>query len=291
VPPGGRFLVGMVDARRDDGAAGAFVAAVGHEPDVVSVFTSLAEPFPADVVAAIRATGATPMVTLEPWPTTPGVACAADVATCVLRGDFDAVLTRWAFAAATSGPMLLRFAHEPNLTHYPWGRGRVEPQAYVEMWRYVRAVFGVAGATEVAWVWAFQAPGGPNPDPAPWWPGPDAVDWVGIDGYNGGTSLDWGGWSSFAALFGEAFRAADRIAPHHPVMVTETASARQGGSRPAWIAAMTDVLATARVCGLVWFEVDKEAAWSVADDAPSADALRAALDRLTRADDVASSCA
>jgi hypothetical protein len=34
------------------------------------------------------------------------------------------------------------------------------------------------------------------------------------------------------------------------------------------------------VCGLVWFEIDKEADWSVADDPPSAAALAAVFGRL-----------
>jgi hypothetical protein len=287
VPPGERFLVGVVQARPSEGFAttDAFAQAVGHEPDVVSVFTSFAQPFPAEAIAAIRARGATPMVTLEPWPTTPGVPCDADVATCVLRGDFDVVIAAWAIAAAADGtPLLLRFAHEPNLTHYPWGQGVVAPADYVAMWRYVHAMFAVVGATEVAWVWAFQAPGGPNPDPAPWWPGADVVDWVGIDAYNGGTSLDWGGWSPFDALFGAGFDVADRLAPHHPLMITETASTTAGGSRADWIARMADVLARERVCGLVWFEVDKEAPWSVAGDEASARALRDAF-AMVRADD------
>jgi hypothetical protein len=294
VPPGRTFLVGVVQARPSEGFAttDAFAQAVGHEPDVVSVFTSFAQPFPAATIAAIRARGATPMVTLEPWPTTPRVPCVADVATCVLRGDFDAVIAAWAIAAAADGaPLLVRFAHEPNLTHYPWGQGVVAPGDYVAMWRYVHAMFAVAGAIDVAWVWAFQAPGGPNPDPAPWWPGADVVDWVGIDAYNGGTSLDWGGWSPFGALFGAAFDAADRIAPDHPVMITETASTTAGGSRAAWITRMADVLARERVCGLVWFEVDKEAPWSVARDDPSSRALRDAFASLRTDDRSPSTCA
>ena len=96
---------------------------------------------------------------------------------------------------------------------------------------------------------------------------------------------------SSAALFGAAFDAASRLAPHHPVMITETASATAGGSRPEWIAHMADVLAREDVCGLVWFEVDKEAAWSVADDEPSARALADALTALRTDERSPRSCA
>jgi hypothetical protein len=296
VNPPGRFLTGVVEPALDPAlpTVGSFGGAVGRAPDLVSVFVSFAEPFPAERVAAIRARGATPMVTLEPWPSAPGVACQPPVTQCLASGAFDQVAAQWAAAAAASGgPLLLRFGHEPNLRHYPWGLGAGEPAAYVEAWHRMREVFLGAGATNVEWVWAFQAPGGPNPDPEPWFPGEEAIDWIAIDGYNGGTALDWGGWLSFEDLFALGLDAASRLAPKHPVMISETASATAGGDRAAWIRTMERVLVDEpTVCALVWFEVDKEADWSVGDHPPSAAALGGALDALAARDvSGTSSCA
>jgi hypothetical protein len=263
-----------------------FGLAVGRDPALVSVFASFAEPFPAERVAAIRARGAVAMVTLEPWPSAPGVICEPPVTTCLASGAFDQVAAQWASAAAASGgPVLLRFGHEPNLQHYPWGRGKGTPATYVAAWHRMQQVFAAAGATNVQWVWAFQAPGGPNPDPEPWFPGAEAIDWIAIDGYNGGTALEWGGWLSFGDLFARGLDAATRLAPHHPVMISETASATAGGDRAAWIRAMERVLSEEpTVCALVWFEIDKEADWSVGDHPPSATALGDAFNALTSRD-------
>jgi hypothetical protein len=283
-PLGSGFLTGVVEPTKGGTlpTVDAFATAMGRPPEIVAVFTSFAQPFPAVEVAAIRARGAIPLVTLEPWPNAPGVACTTDVGTCLRAGTFDGVAQAWATAAADGGQrLLLRFAHEPNLRHYPWGLGKVAPIDYVEAWRHVHRLFTATGATNIEWVWAFQAPGGPNPDPSPWWPGLDVVDWVAIDGYNAGRALDWGGWLSFESLFARGLAATGRLAPRHPVLVTETASSTSGGSRVEWIRRMADLLATKEsVCGLVWFEIDKEADWSVADDPPSAAALAGAFGQL-----------
>src|SRR5687767_14483552 len=69
------FLTGVVEPTKGGAlpTVDTFAAAVGHEPEIVSVFSSFAQPFPATEVAAIHERGAIAMVTLEPWPSAPGV--------------------------------------------------------------------------------------------------------------------------------------------------------------------------------------------------------------------------
>ena len=115
----------------------------------------------------------------------------------------------------TSGtPTIVRFAHEMNGSWYPWGQ---QPEAYVEAFRTVaEAVHGLAPASAMAWApnegagypfigGAFEAPEDPildtdgdgaltnADDPyAPYWPGDDAVDWVGMSIYHWGLAYPWG---------------------------------------------------------------------------------------------------
>lgn len=113
---------------------------------------------------------------------------------------------------------LVRFAHEMNGSWYAWGQ---QPAEYVEAFRTVASAVH-AGAPASAMVWApnegagypfsggpYEAlPGSPNraaldtdgdgeltrlDDPyAPYWPGDDAVDWVGMSLYFWGVAYPWG---------------------------------------------------------------------------------------------------
>lgn len=115
-------------------------------------------------------------------------------------------------------PVLLRFAHEMNGSWYAWGQ---QPVEYVEAFRRVAAAVH-AGAPGTQTLWAPNYGGGyPFPvgdhaarpgspafavldtdadgaltgadDPyAPYYPGDDAVDWVGMSLYHWGDVYPWG---------------------------------------------------------------------------------------------------
>jgi len=110
-------------------------------------------------------------------------------------------------------PTIVRFAHEMNGSWYPWGQ---QPEAYVEAFRMVAdAVHAGAPASAMAWA-PNEGSGYPFPagdylgddamldtngdgqisgadDPyAPFWPGAEAVDWVGMSVYHWGIEYPWG---------------------------------------------------------------------------------------------------
>jgi hypothetical protein len=110
-------------------------------------------------------------------------------------------------------PTIVRFAHEMNGSWYPWGQ---QPAAYVDAFRTVAAaVHEHAPASAMAWApnegSGYPFTGGPHAgdDPAldtdgdgditnrddpyaPYWPGDDAVDWVGMSLYHWGLEYPWG---------------------------------------------------------------------------------------------------
>ena len=133
----------------------------------------------------------------------------------------DEALARFAVAirpAADSGvPVLVRFAHEMNGSWYTWGQ---QPSTYREAFaRVARAVHQVPGA-EMLWApnygGGYPFSGGPHEarpgtsdfayldtngdgrldgtdDPyAPYYPGDDSVDWVGMSLYHWGAAYPWG---------------------------------------------------------------------------------------------------
>jgi hypothetical protein len=161
----------------------------------------------------------------------------------VAAGSTDAAIRAWGRLLASVGePILLRPWWEMNGDWYPWSGsaagGAQAPPVYVRAWRRLRSVLRRAGATNVQLVWCPNAKDVPA---APWnhwsayYPGDDAVDWVGVDGYNWGHSDHPGerGWRSFATVFGGGGVYAD-YAARKPIMVAEFGSVEQGGAKGLW---------------------------------------------------------
>ena len=155
----------------------------------------------AEQVAAVDGIG---LVTLEPHD---GLAAVtADAAE-----ELATILDEYWRASGT--PTIVRFAHEMNGSWYPWGQ---QSKAYVDAFRTVAdAVHALAPASAMAWApnegggYPFTGGAFASDDPlldtdgdgvitdaddpyAPYWPGDDAVDWVGMSVYHWGLEYPWG---------------------------------------------------------------------------------------------------
>lgn len=213
--------------------------------------------FPVDQAQAVTARGATPIATIEPW---------SHRLDDIAAGVHDPRLQAWATSIKTWGkPIWLRFAHEMNGNWYPWGEAvdGNSPGDYVAAFRHVVDVFDAVGATNVTWVW------NPNvvyPDStalAGLYPGDAYVDWVGIDGYNFGTSQAWSTWQSPAAVFGATLGEVRAITAK-PIVIAETGSAEAGGSKAKWIGELFALLkANTDVKAFLWFNLNKETDWRI----------------------------
>lgn len=152
----------------------------------------------------------------------------------VIAGNADATIDAWATKIGTQGhPCFFRPWWEMNGNWgYKWQTGAgVTAAEYVAAWRRFRTRSDAAGASNVTWVWNPNnfVPGGSVPDPTPWYPGDEYVDWMGFDGYN------FGG-SSVASAYDTIYAKLQQLAPAKSICVSETASA-EGGSVPkvTWI--------------------------------------------------------
>lgn len=231
-------------------------------------------------------------------------------------------------------PVFVRFAHEMNGSWYPWSQ---DPAGYVDAFRTIAAaVHGTAPAT--AMVWAPNYGGGypfsggryeaqPGTaafslldtntdgiltmadDPyAPYYPGDDAVDWVGMSLYHWGSAHPWGenerpeAGKFVAQLRGEYdglggddsavpdFYGAYAVTRGKPLAIPETAAfyaPASGGDPEAaikaeWWSEVFAGLASLPAIGIVsWFEwskfeleVNGDVDWRVTSDAEVAAAFR-----------------
>ena len=242
-----------------------------------------ANDFPRSSLETIAAAGALPVLTWEPmyYRRVDGAETMISAAR-ITRGDYDAYLDAFAHAAAAwKRPLIIRFAHEMNLSRYHWGGepddyGPQSPEHFRAMWRHVVQIFRQAGAANVQWAFCPNCepvPGAGNPALAPWntarayYPGGDVVDVLGVDGYNWGNTqtLEKNGWQSawrsFTAIFSPMRNELRTLAPDKPLYVFETASAPSGGNKTEWLAELARTAVEWRLDGVVWFEANKEVDW------------------------------
>jgi hypothetical protein len=226
---------------------------VDHRVGITSSFVAWDEPFPNDGHRLDRAAGRTPLIAWDG---------RSDLG-AIRAGRWDGLLRQRARECREFGaPLYLRWAAEFNGDWNPcYGRAR----DFVPAWRHLVGVFRAEGASNVRWVWcpiALEQRFHPYEDWRAYYPGDRFVDWVGMDGYNWGTTRSWSRWQSFEAIFGPLY--AD-YARRKPTMICEVASAEVGGDKSAWIRAMGAGLAGrfARVRALVWFHANKETDWRV----------------------------
>lgn len=275
VAPGSPFSVDKLDL---------VTGQAGESPTLVMSYEAFGEPVPLDQMDALHRRGAVPVLTWEPWTKGNGADQPSYALARVIAGDFDGYITQWgAKLAAWHSPVMLRFAHEMNGDWYPWGDGvnGNTPRDYIGAWRHVHDLLVNAGASNVIWVWTPNATVNGMPSQlGKYYPGDSYVDMVGLDGYNWGASDGANRWQQPAEIFSNGLAQLRTIAPSKPVLIGETASAEQGGSKAEWISQLVDYLAQQRdVVGFIWFNVDKETDWRIDSSPQSVAALRAALKR------------
>ena len=159
-----------------------------------------------DQIAAVQGMA---LITLEPHG---GLAAVTDQATADLG---DLLARTWAEHGVRT---FVRFAHEMNGSWYPWSQ---QPSAYVAAYQRVASAVHQRSPSS-AMIWApnegrgypfsagryLAAPGSsdaaqldtdgdgtldPGDDPyAPYYPGDDAVDWIGVSLYHWGLAYPWG---------------------------------------------------------------------------------------------------
>lgn len=241
-------------APQDPALIDAYAQAIGRAPAIISYYREWNETvFDTKSLQAITSRHAVPLITWEPTVAGWQRGDHSTILATIVDGGADRYLRTTADAAARwPGPVFLRFAPEMNGGWSPWGV-RVPGNSaalYVAAWRHVVTVFRSAGARNVRWVWC------PNVDDfgaLPFtqiYPGNRWVDWVGMDGYNFGD----GNWESFTTIFASSYDALSRLTSK-PMMIAETGSAENGGSKAAWITSAFDheIPRFTRLRALVWF--------------------------------------
>jgi hypothetical protein len=259
----------------------AFADATGYRPPVMQFTQGWADDnFHAENFDRVAAKGMLPIVAWEPWDykVTGAARHNGDQPKYrlarITAGDFDDYIRSWADGIAELGyPVGIRFAHEMNGFWYPWceSANGNRPGDYVKAYRHVHDIFTEAGAENVTWIWS---PNVTYPGAQPLkrlYPGDKYVDWVGLSGYYGTAGRTQ--YLSFDTIFASTFKLLSDFTKR-PIVITETGASDTNGQQATWIRQMFQQLPKhPEVIGVIWFEVDKEVDWRIADRPASAQAF------------------
>ncbi len=247
-------------------------------PQIVT-FQDWSAPFPDLDAREARARGKTLQITWEPWHfADPNAVKLNDI----IAGKYDKYIDDYAAGARSfGGEIWIRWGHEMNGNWYPWsiGNNGSDAQTYVQAYRHIHDRFRRAGASNVRWVWCFNAESVPDVnwnDAARAYPGDDYVDAVAVDGYNFGTTTAHSHWQSFEEIFASPIAMANKNWPAKPLWIGETGCATTGGDKVRWLRQMDAALRGPlnRVESVTWFEAAKEADWRVMSSVDSAKTAR-----------------
>ena len=249
--------------------AGGFESLIRHKLEYVLWFQAWGESdkaFFTDLVKLAARNGFVPVITWEPWKrnfANPVELQPSYSFSSIASGEHDLYIQSWARAArAVDVPIVLRFAHEQSTRPgtrqwYPW---QGDPEGYRAAYRHIVEIFRREGAKKVQFLWSAMWL---NEWASQYYPGEDVVDLVGTTVLNHGTAAqaDWAKWRTFDDLFSGQYAAA--LQWGKPIMVTELATAEQGGDKASWL---KDCLSSLRtkyplVRSLLLFEVQSDREW------------------------------
>jgi endoglucanase len=150
---------------------------------------------------------------------------------------------------------------------------------YIAAWKHIVDIFRAEGATNVKFVFNINCSNvGTGASFTNHYPGDSYVDYNSLDGYNWGTTQSWGStWQTFDQIFSASYNAIKQY--NKPIMITEVASAEQGGNKAQWITEAFKTIDSSydRLTAFMWFHEQKETAWVINSSTAALDAYVKAI--------------
>ncbi|CAF4195040.1 unnamed protein product [Rotaria socialis] len=165
----------------------------------------------------------------------------------------------------------LRLAHEMNGNWYPWSIGST-PQDYVWVWHYIHDLFvnKSLDSTRLQWIWCVNNVDVGSYTAENYWVGEHYVDWMGIDGYNIGTSQSWSSWLNPNQIFDSMIARLQNLSSTKPICINEYASTSlvTGNisnitAKYDWLQQFCTYINNKQIIMTSYFNIDKETDWAI----------------------------
>lgn len=194
-------------------------------------------PFPEKSIRKIYEDGRVLMLTLQPFRKNSDWIAVPEF----IAGTHDAKIREWAQGLKDLGePVFVRPLNEMNGDWDPWCSwfyGK-DNELYILAWRHIVDIFREAEANNVLFVWNPHDRSYPDftwNNPHLYYPGDEYVDWIGLTGYNNGTSHSADIWREFDDIYGPIYNEYLFRYPQKPFMITEFSCNEVGGNKALWI--------------------------------------------------------
>lgn len=220
---------------------------LGHKFEFIMTYCRFpaANPFPEEAIRKVYADGRVLMLTLQPFTSELDWIAVPEF----IAGLHDKKIEEWALGLKEIGePVFVRPLNEMNGDWDPWCAwffGK-DTDLYILAWRHIVNIFKEVGADNVLFVWNPHDRSYPAftwNNPHQYYPGDDYVDWIGLTGYNNGTSHPADVWREFEDIYRPLYNDYLKRYPHKPFMITEFSCNETGGDKAAWISAGLAALA------------------------------------------------
>ena len=246
---------------------------LGVKFNAVMWYEDFNENLDTSVANRIHNSGHLPELTWQPQVNGAGISYSS-----AANGSMDSYLTTFAKSAAGLGyPIRISLAPEMNLSEIPWAIGNNGNNAsnFIAFWRHTVDIFNANGAGNVSWIWSpntrsFEG----DPTYASFYPGDSYVSYMGLDGYNWGTTQSWSRWETFDQVFKASYNELTTVSGKN-ILIMETACAESGGNKASWITNMFSVIRSSypKLVGFTWFNINKETDWRIESSQVSKDAF------------------
>lgn len=242
VPTRGAYFGAYVGMGR---TIGGYEEMIGRKLDINHHVYDWNDPFPTFRETEDVRADRIPLITWEPWcrGSSGSYSCTSLAKIASGAEDRRILIPKARDIRSFRRTVMIRWGHEMNGDwKYPWqgARNGQDASVFVRAWRHIHDVFRRQGVSNVVWVWAPNHNNVPNRSWNHWskyYPGDAYVDWVGISGYNWGTSRPYGGWQEFKRIFRPVY---DYYRRRKPIMIAEVGTVEEGGSKANWFYRMKD---------------------------------------------------
>jgi len=166
----------------------------------------------------------------------------------------------------------VRFAHQMNGNWFPWSPScswsceqngqkiKQSATSYINMWKHVVDVFedtGIHNDSRLQMVWTVNNINFQNPINE-FYPGDYFVDWIGVDGYNFGNTIQDHNWESASTVFKDILTKVNLIS-NRPIAITEfgTVSSPNGlDAKVSWITDSFNIFKSNNISMVLCYNVD-----------------------------------
>ncbi len=195
------------------------------------------EPFPIEQIEKVYDEGRIVMLTLQPFTKDLNWIAVPEF----IEGKHDEKIIELAEKLkGLNEPIFIRPLNEMNGDWDPWCAwfyGK-DTDLYIKAWQHIVTLMREHGGDKLQFVWNPHDRSYPDfnwNSPHMYYPGDDYVDWVGLTGYNNGTSHPGDIWREFDSIYKPVYIDYLKRYSIKPFMITEFSSNEVGGDKGKWI--------------------------------------------------------